>query len=356
MAPKLENLLHPLSGYRHAPGDPRLRVRIDITNKCNLLCRMCHYPLTVGEPKFDMEPWLMRKIVEQVLPHAEWASLACQYEPFMSRHFDEVLEIVRDAPCPIGVTTNGTLFSERRIALLLDNPAIGALSISIDGGTRETFERIRVNGNWDKLMRNIEALGDALRKRRTAGAKLPDVQFNTVLMRSTALELPQLMEIVVRSGATRVAALRYVPIDPALGEDIADWESVMPSLIEAKRMAHDHGVELFLPVEDPRLDTARDTRREATVNTEEIGRFSQFCEAPWGGVQIYPNGDVHPCLYYGQAFGNLKDQDFADIWNNERYCELRRSLARMRLHSQCAKCNPHGYDNIERKGRINRAE
>ncbi len=349
----LQNLLDPLTRYRHAPGSPRLAVRIDITNKCNLLCRMCHYPSTLGEPKFDMEPSLVRRIMEQVLPHSEWATLACQYEPFMSRHFDEILEMMRDSPCPIGITTNGTLFTERRARLLLENPAMGAVSISIDGGTKETFERIRVNGNWDKLMRNLDMFGAIVRERRDAGLQVPDIQFNTVLMRSTAMELPQLMEIVLRAGATRIAAIRYVPIDPSLDENITDWEAVMPALVEAKRMAHDHGVEILLPIEDPRLDPGRDTRREATANTAEIGRFSRYCEAPWSGVQIYPNGDVHPCLYYGRAFGNLKTQDFLEIWNSEKYLELRRSLARIRLHSQCAACNPHGYDNIERKGRIN---
>jgi hypothetical protein len=62
---------------------------------------------------------------------------------------------------------------------------------------------------------------------------------------------------------------------------------------------------------------------------------------------------MHPCGFYGKAFGNLKDQDFIDIWNGEQYLELRRSLARVELHGKCDICNPHGCDNMERKGRIN---
>src|SRR4026208_266923 len=103
----LQNLIDPLSRYRHLPGDPRLRVRMDITNKCNLLCKMCHYPGTVNERKFDMEPELVQKIVDQIFPYASQAVLACQYEAFMSQHIDKVLDIVGKGPCKrIGIVSN----------------------------------------------------------------------------------------------------------------------------------------------------------------------------------------------------------------------------------------------------------
>lgn len=341
-----------LSNYEHPPGDPPLQVRIDITNKCNLLCTMCHYPNTVNDPKFDMEPELFAKIVEQVFPHAEWVSLACQYEAFMSRHIEEVLRMVAEGPCKrVGIVSNATLWSERRIALMLDNPAIETLSVSVDGGTKATYERIRVNGNWDKLVRNLENFA---RMKKERGAERPYLRLNTVLMKSTIPELPQLTELAVRINAIRLECIRFLPINSQLDEAINDWEAVMPILVEAKKIAHDGGMELFLPIEDTRLDTQRDTKREEACNTAPVGRFSKYCEAPWSAVQIYPDGDVHPCGFYGKPFGSLKTQSFIEIWNSKPYLELRRSLARVELHPKCAICNPHGYDNIERKGRINK--
>lgn len=349
----LRNLLDPLSSYRHAPGDPRLRIRMDITNKCNLLCKMCHYPSTVGQPKFDMEPATVQRIVDQIFPHAEHAGIACQYEPTMSRHFEEVLGIIGRGPLnQVGIVSNATLWSERRIAMMLDNPNINYLAVSIDGGTKETYERVRINGNWDKLVANLENFARMKAERGLPRLK-PVLVFNTVLMRSTAMELVELVRLGIRLGVYRIEAIRFVEMNPELDEAIRDWEAVMPTLVEAKRLAHDHGIELFLPVEDPRLDIDRDTKREATCNTGAVGRFSKYCEAPWSAVQIYPNGDIHPCGPYGAPFGNIREQDFADIWNSPRYLELRRSLARMRLHEPCRRCDLHGFDNIERKARIN---
>jgi radical SAM protein with 4Fe4S-binding SPASM domain len=343
-----------LPKYHHQPGDPKLQVRMDITNKCNLLCKMCHYPSTVKDTKFDMEPELVQKIVDQIFPHADWVSLACQYEPFMSRHVEEVLQVIARGPCTrVGIVTNATLWSERRIELMLDNPAIETLSVSIDGGTRETYERIRVNGNFDKLVRNLENFARLKRERR---ATRPALRMNTVLMKSTIAELPLIVDLAIRATACRLECIRFLQINKELDEAITDWESVMPILAEAKKRAHDAGMELFLPIEDPRLDVERDTNREAACNTSDVGRFSRYCEAPWSAVQIYPNGDIHPCGFYGKPFGNLKNTDFIDIWNSEPYLELRRSLTRIELHPKCKICNPHGYDNIERKGRINKLE
>jgi radical SAM protein with 4Fe4S-binding SPASM domain len=347
----VDNLLDPLSGYIHTPTPGSLRVRMDITNKCNLLCKMCFYPGTVGQPKFDMEPELFRKIAHQVFCYAETVSLACQYEPLMSRHFEEVLQIVAEGPCArVGFVTNASLLTRRRCELLVDNPHIESFAVSIDGATKETYESIRINARWEKLVENLETLAAIKAERNTPR---PYVQLNMVLMKSTIAELPQLVDFAKRVNAVAIGAVRYLPMNAGLDEAIDDWESVMPILVEAKQRAKEHGVFLLLPIDDERLRFADDPPFAAQCNEAAVGEYSSFCEAPWRAVQIYPNGDLHPCGYFGKAFGNLREQDFLEIWNSKPYLELRRSLKRLRLHPTCAACNPHGYDNIERKRRIN---
>ncbi|MCX7625102.1 MAG: radical SAM protein [Candidatus Sumerlaeaceae bacterium] len=347
----IDDLVDPLSAYRHEPSTGSLRVRMDITNKCNLLCKMCFYPGTVGQPKFDMEPDLFRKIVNQVFCYASTVSLACQYEPLMSRHFDEILEIVAEGPCSrVGFVTNGTLLTHRRCELLAKNPHIESIAVSIDGATKATYERIRINGRWEKLVENLETLAAVKAEHKTPR---PYVQLNMVLMKSTIAELPQLVDFAKRVNAVVIEAIRYLPMNPGLDEAIDDWQSVMPILIEAKRRAYEYGVYLMLPVHDDRLDAYELPPFEGADTSHDTGEYSCFCEAPWRAVQIYPNGDLHPCGYFGKAFGNLREQEFLEIWNSRPYLQLRRSLKRLRLQRPCAACNPHGYDNIERKRQIN---
>jgi len=348
---QLPKLFDRLSKYCNDPSEPKLGVRVDITNKCNLMCPMCHYPFTVKERKFDMDPELFRKIVDEVFPHAEWVSLACQYEAFMSRHIEQIFEMCAEGPCRlIGIVTNATLWNERRINMMLQNPVIRSIGVSIDGGSKATYEKFRLKANWDKFIANLDLFAEMRDKLEDP----PELVLNTVLMTSTVHELPLLAELAVRLKAARLQCLRFLPINgDMVPEVINDWEAVMPLLVEAKRIAHDGGVELLLPIEDERLNFAEDTEREKTCNTNEIGRFSNYCEAPWTGVQIQPNGDVHPCGWYGKSFGSLKENSFLEIWNNDKYLDLRRSLATERVHEKCRLCNPHGYDRLEKKKRIN---
>ncbi|MGC8841768.1 MAG: SPASM domain-containing protein [Candidatus Sumerlaeaceae bacterium] len=344
----IEDLRDPLGSYRHEPTVGSLRVRMDITNKCNLLCKMCFYPATVRQPKFDMEPALFRKIVDQVFCYAQTVSLACQYEPLMSRHFDD---IVGEGKCPrVGFVTNGTLLTRRRCERLVENPRIESIAVSIDGATKETYEGIRVNARWEKLVENLETLAAVKADR---GTPRPYIQLNMVLMKSTVAELPLLVDFAKRVGAVVIEAIRYLPMTSGLDQAIEDWETVMPILVEAKRRAYELGIYLLLPVQDERLAPYELPPFESRSGDDIRGEYSTFCEAPWRAVQIYPDGSLHPCGYYGKAFGNLREQDFLEIWNSRPYLELRRSLARLKLHPTCAACNPHGYDNIECKRDIN---
>ncbi len=348
----LQNLFNPLKKYIHQPGDPKLQVRMDITTKCNLKCKMCHYPNTIKDQKYDMEPSLFKKITEQVFPYVEWVALSCQFEAFMSKYIDEILDITANTPCKrIGIATNALLWNEKRIEQILNNPAIETITVSIDGAAKETYEKIRINGKWEKLMENLNIFAQ---KKGKDFLKRPAFIFNTVLMKSTIAELPALVGIASTLGVIRIQAIRYVAINKEIDEEISNWEEHIPILIEAKKIAHDNKIELFLPFEDPRLDIERNSEKEASCNIAEIGRFSSFCESPWRGLQINPNGDVYPCGFWGEPFGNLQNQNFLDIWNGKKYLELRRSLVNLKLHSKCLQCNPHGYDNMEHKKRINK--
>lgn len=347
----LRRLFNPLKKYIQSPGDEKLRLRIDITNKCNLLCEMCFYRNTVNEPKYDMPVPLFQKIADEILPYAEWASIACQYEAFMSKNIDEILEIISKNPCKrIGIVSNGLLMNEKRSRQILSNGAIETLNISIDGATKETYERIRVKGRWEALMKNLE---DFRRLKDEMQLSTPALLINTVLMKSNINELPAIIDLAKTFKAARVQAIRYVRMRNDLDEEISDLKTFLPIFAEAKKKAHSYGIQLFLPIHDPSLDIEGDCETESKCNVSEIGNYSQFCEAPWRALQINPNGDVFPCGFFGKPFGNLTQNSFAEIWNNENFLELRRSLALLKLKEQCKICNPHGYDKMEHKGKTN---
>lgn len=337
----LRNLLHPLSRYRCALRGRMLAVRLDITTRCNLRCRMCHYLTKLDEPKYDMEPALFRRIADQIFPYTERAVLSCRFEPYMSPYVDEIIAIADQGPCQaLGMVTNATLLNERRIEALVKCSALWSVAVSVDGGIRETYERIRVNAKWDQVVGNLEALA---RLKKQQGRETPYLQINTVSLRPSMKELPQIVDLAARVGAKLLVVIPCAWDDPDINEGIASWEEVMPMVEEARAKARQYGITLTLP---PSLGG-----EEPKPADPSSVCYSTHCEAPWSMLQINANGDIYPCGFIEDPIGNIAKDDFADIWNNTAYLELRRSLALGQLSQKCRQCRGSQLDDMEHRTR-----
>ena len=65
-------------------------------------------------------------------------------------------------------------------------------------------------------------------------------------------------------------------------------------------------------------------------------RAHMICTIPWIMPTINPNGDVSNCI--GNTIGNIKNESFWDIWNNEKAQKLRDSLVKDGKFTICTKC------------------
>ncbi len=65
------------------------------------------------------------------------------------------------------------------------------------------------------------------------------------------------------------------------------------------------------------------------------------CGNPWTHVHIKSDGKVYPCCFSDETMGDLRKQSFQEIWNGEKYQELRKSLKEERPWASCRKasCN-----------------
>ncbi|HCD37107.1 MAG TPA: radical SAM protein [Chlorobium sp.] len=65
------------------------------------------------------------------------------------------------------------------------------------------------------------------------------------------------------------------------------------------------------------------------VNEDHESDTYHTCPYPWTSLHVASNGDVISCdrdLRHQNVLGNLFLQDFAEIWNGERYMALRRAI------------------------------
>lgn len=64
-----------------------------------------------------------------------------------------------------------------------------------------------------------------------------------------------------------------------------------------------------------------------------------FCMAPFMHIHNVPNGDILPCcIGLGGSMGNLYENSIEEIWNNEKYRQLRNDMLNDVPSNHCTRC------------------
>ena len=192
-----------------------MTVVMDISNKCNLKCRMCYFSLDkyFEAPPAYLTPGQFDALAGGVLPWAQTLSLSCGSEPTTSPHFVEILEKARPYGVPtVDFFTNGVLFNERSIDAVI-RCGVTEAAFSVDAAEKKTYEAIRRGASFDRLVANIERVNA---RKKELGRANPELRFNITLMLSNIAEMKELMVMAHRLGVTRLD-FRHALIYEGLG-------------------------------------------------------------------------------------------------------------------------------------------
>lgn len=133
------------------------RVTIETIFECNFHCPMCPIDLPSRRTKGPMDWDLFTKIIDSLVPyrdHIEMMDLFSLGEPLMDKLIFKRLKYAKDAGFKsLGISTNASLLTTRNAKLLFES-GIDNIIFSIDGATKETYEAIRVGGNFEKVIAN----------------------------------------------------------------------------------------------------------------------------------------------------------------------------------------------------------
>jgi MoaA/NifB/PqqE/SkfB family radical SAM enzyme len=138
-------------------------MEFELDNTCNLACTMCNGMLssTIRRDRENLPPLKSpygKKFLEELkefIPHLKEARFNGG-EPFLIKIYYEIWDMILEINPEIKITiaTNGTVLNNK-VKSYLDRGNFH-LNISVDGFSKETYESTRINGNFTKLMQNIE--------------------------------------------------------------------------------------------------------------------------------------------------------------------------------------------------------
>ena len=334
---------------------------LTVTERCNLRCQHCitdaPQRTQTGRAR-TLQPWLIDALAP-AFAAADYIAFVHGGESLFAPIFFDVLARIQRAragrPGAVHLLSNGMLLSEAVADRLIDL-GLSSLSISLDGGSAATNDRLRVGADVERILRNLGALLE-LRARRQADLR---VGVSVVLTRDNQHELPALASRLAALGIDWLKLEEMYPVNLIAAEQLVDprgriahgLRAELRRILDGRAVFVDHlqddgrcpcalaeehlGSALLnlAPGSDPAACAACDFRR-----ADDFANRAQFhpCRSDWEQACIDPDGSVHPGDYGQPAIGSLADFTLLDLWQSPAMQQRRaEALARLPLARRAA--------------------
>ena len=171
--------------YKDMEEYPRV-LALGYDSTCNLSCITCRKNLYVATgDEYEELCSISRKVNEEYMPHVKFLITAGDGEVFASKAYKEVYTSSKCNPKYMRILSNGMLFNQKNWEEFSQNKSGDImLTVSVDAASKETYEKIRRNGNFDILKKNME-FAAALRK----SGELRYFRMNFVVQRENYKEM-----------------------------------------------------------------------------------------------------------------------------------------------------------------------
>ncbi len=261
-------------------------IQVEATNLCNARCVFCPRD-RMQRKQGIMEMALYAKVVDEAaalgIPHVRLHNYG---ESFIDRQIVEKIRYAKSRGIrEVGLISNGSLVTAA-LARAIVEAGLDAINISVDAAGRETFERTRVGLKYDRVIENIEGL---VRVRQELGARRPRLILSFVRQDDSDAERAFI------ETWSRVADKVHVT-------DLHNWAG--------------------------------------TLHRRSDVRFP--CYRPWLTVTVLWDGRVSLCCADFDAsvvVGDVREQAIAEIWNGERFRDIRRDHLEHGGPAICENCD-----------------
>lgn len=271
-----------------------LHVDIEVTDACNLRCIMCVHgkkkPPKTGFIDFEFAKNLVRQVAE-----AGGYSIKFNWrgEPSLYKELPYLIAYSKEQGIrEVQINTNGLPFTKKSIEEII-TAGLDRVIFSVDGNSAETYEGIRVGGQFQKLVDNIEYF-IAIRKRLQSIT--PFIRVQMVRMKSNQHEVEGF---------------------------VARWRG---------------------RVDDIRISDVTNRGQGNQLNVgDQIAAGRRRCPQPWQRLVVSREGLVLPCCsdwHCAMIIGDAKEASLWDIWHGKKMGQFRKMVFSKRLDdfNPCRSC------------------
>ncbi|OQA00102.1 MAG: Cyclic pyranopterin monophosphate synthase 1 [Bacteroidetes bacterium ADurb.Bin408] len=279
---------------------------IAITYRCNLNCAFCYAGcnqnniLQVSQEELSTEE--IKSIIHKIFHQAKVPSISFTGgEPTLRKDLPELIACAKSFGMRVNLISNGTLIDDAKASELKD-AGLDSAQISIEGVTATTHDRlVKHHGAFVKAINAIHSL-------KKAGIH---THSNTTLNRGNVHEATLFPEFVRNTLENdRFSMNMMIPsgsasVNSFLVLHYSEMGEIVKGIITASEKAH---VKFMwyspLPL--------------CMFNTITHGLGNKGCAACDGLLSVDAAGNILPCSSYNETVGNLLNNNFDEIWHEEK--------------------------------------
>lgn len=309
----------------------------NITRTCNLRCVHCYSDSNAMQYPGELNWGEMQDVLEDLAAYEVPSLLLSGGEPMIHPRFFDLVEMASGAGLKLTISTNGTLITPEKAALL-KAANVAYVGISLDGIGKIHDEFRRKEGAFDAAVRGF----------RNCHAVQQKTGLRLTLTRHNVENIDRILDFIEDQEIQRVCFYHLVPA--GRGSELQVLEAnaargAIDTLISRVETWHRQGIERELLTVTQPADGAYLLVRmenEKHPNLEEARRLLSWNggganSSGRGIANIDTQGNVHPDQFWQDVtLGNVKRMPFSEIWegNNPASSEILTSIRSIGLLNQ----------------------
>ncbi|MCP4912746.1 MAG: radical SAM protein [Oligoflexia bacterium] len=284
-----------------------------LTYNCNLHCEMCDLPLRhknleAKNESFNLDQYY--KIIDDFAAIGTSGMAISGGEPMLHKDLYQIIKYIRKNEMMVQMTTNGW-FITPDTAQELYQSGINVISISLDGATAQTHNKIRKNEqSFQKAIEAIKILNQ-VRTKNNASFK---INISSTLGKNNYSEAIELVQLAKSLGADYIGFMPVHEIAPDL--DNHDYSLNNESDLESLFKTVDQLIKI--KKEDDFIETS----------VAYLKMFKSFyqneklpipCLAGYTTLVVDCYGEVFPCFAFYEmkkSWGNIKEKGLKAFWDS----------------------------------------
>ncbi len=285
------------------PKVPR-QVNIEVTNKCNLNCKMCkRRELKIPETGIELKKF--KEIIDKLPSLVQEISFGSYGESFIHPDIYEMIRYVKLKGKIVSITTNGFVFIDKNQREKLLETGMDNLRVSIE---EISPGENKAHPYSSKLLSALESLA----KERTAAGSKMKLFFNTVVHTGNYDQIVPLIEYAEKIGFDQV---ELIHLDKKSNE-------VYEYLPTEKEIA------LYKKIKKMKFKIPVSSLYDRYIGIRQFAfRHMKYCPFTYDVCHITIDGDVTPCCFGlpRHKIDNIFERPLEEIWSGQGFKQFRKN-------------------------------